>query len=182
MKKISIPDREQVSADSKVLFDELRDKIGFVPNVYKAYALSENGLARYLSLSTAKTSLSAKEKEAINLVVSQVNGCRYCQSAHSVVAKMNGFTDEEILEMRAGSASFDTKIDALVKFGKLIAEKGGEIESSHLENFFAAGYNKGNLVDLIIAVGERTMTNNLNRIIEVPIDFPIAPKLETVKI
>jgi hypothetical protein len=95
---------------------------------------------------------------------------------------MNGFTDEEILEMRAGSASFDAKIDALVKFGKLIAEKGGEIESSHLENFFAAGYNEGNLVDLIIAVGERTMTNNLNRIIEVPIDFPIAPKLEAVKI
>ena len=51
---------------------------------------------RYLAFQTAKTSLNNKEKEAVNLVVSEVNGCRYCQSAHTVLGKMNGFSESDI--------------------------------------------------------------------------------------
>jgi alkylhydroperoxidase family enzyme len=65
----------------------LTAKLGFVPNIYATYAFSKDALARYMSFAGGKTSLNAKEKEAINLIVSQVNGCKYCLAAHTAIGK-----------------------------------------------------------------------------------------------
>src|ERR1700733_8816090 len=100
MTKFNIPAREEVSSASQATFDVLQKALGMVPNLYATIAYSENGLPRYLAYQGAKTSLSNKEKEVVNLVVSQVNGCIYCQSAHTVLGKMNGFFEEEILHIR----------------------------------------------------------------------------------
>ena len=48
--------------------------------------------------------MSNKEKEAVNLIVSEVNGWLYCKSAHTVIGKMNGFTDEQLLDIRKGQS------------------------------------------------------------------------------
>jgi AhpD family alkylhydroperoxidase len=101
-----------------------------VPNLWAAIAHSEHGLATYFALTTAKSSLKVKEEEVINLVVSQVNTCDYCLAAHTVPGKMNGFTDEQILEIRQGRASFDPKLDALARFGKSSAGVRRLIQSS----------------------------------------------------
>jgi alkylhydroperoxidase family enzyme len=93
------------------------------------------------------------------------------------LGKMNGFTDEQILELRKGSASFDSKLDALVKLAKTIIENRGNVDDATLDAFFNAGYDKGNLVDVILAVGEKTITNYLHKVTKVPIDFPEAPGL-----
>jgi AhpD family alkylhydroperoxidase len=71
---------------------------------------SEQGLATYFALTTAKSPLQAKEKEVINLVVSQVNTCDYCLAAHTVLSKMNGFNDEQVVTNYLYSMS-DIKLD-----------------------------------------------------------------------
>ena len=96
MTTFTVPTRDEVSPETQTAFDGLQKAIGFVPNLYATIGYSANGLPKYLAFQGAKTSLSNKEKEAVNLVVSEVNGCRYCQSAHTTIGKMNGFTDEEI--------------------------------------------------------------------------------------
>ena len=105
MKNFEVPTREQVGATNQGIFDTLQKALGFVPNLYATIAYSDNGLARYLAYQNAKTTLSNKEKEAVNLVVSQVNNCVYCQSAHTVIGKMNGFSDEQLVDIRKGKAS-----------------------------------------------------------------------------
>lgn len=124
-----------------------------------------------------QTSLSNKEKEIVNLAVSEANDCKYCKAAHTALAKMNGFTDEQALELRKGSASFDNKFDALVKFSKNVTETSGHVDTEVLESFFKAGYNQGNLVDVIIQIGEKTITNYLHSITQIPIDFPEVPQV-----
>jgi len=181
MRKFEVPARDQVSPENQGIFDNLKDKVGFVPNVYATYAKSDNGLGRYLTFANGKTSLSAKEKEAINLVVSQVNGCRYCQSAHTVLAKMNGFSEDQIFQIRQGEAPFDKRIDALVKLSKSIALHHGRPEDETLENYFNAGYSESDLVDLILAIGDRITTNYLNKIFRIPVDFPLAPELGSIE-
>lgn len=109
-----------------------------VPNLYATMAYSENALGNYVTFQGGKTSLRGKEKEAVNLIVSQVNGCIYCLSAHTALGKMHGLTDEQIIEIRKGSASFDTKLDALVKLAKNITESRGKADSILVDNFFAA--------------------------------------------
>ena len=177
MKTFQIPTREQVSPANQVLFDNLTKAVGSVPNLFAVFAHSENALANYLTLSNGKTSFRAKEKEVINLVVSQVNGCEYCLSAHTAISKMQGFTDEQILEIRRASITFDSKFDALVKLAKSITENKGHADEKLLENFYAAGYNEGSLLDLVIAVGDKTITNYVYALTSIPIDFPIAPAI-----
>jgi len=176
MKKFTVPTRDQVSPANQANFDALQKAIGMVPNLYATIAYSANGLSKYLAYQGAKTSLNNKEKEAVNLVVSEVNGCIYCQSAHTVIGKMNGFSEEETLRLRGGHAT-DTKLDALVVLAKDITENKGRVSPVKLDAFFAAGYNEGNLVDLILQISDKIAMNYLHNLTQIPVDFPLASKL-----
>ena len=178
MKTFNVPTRENVSENNQAIFDNLNKALGFVPNLYATYANSDTALENYLNFANAKTSLSAKEKEVVNLAVSEVNSCIYCLSAHTAIGKMNGFNDEQILELRAGKASFDNKLDALAKLAKNITESRGNTDQDVLDNYFEAGYTKGNLIDTISLVGDKTISNYVHSTTKVPVDFPLAPSLE----
>ncbi len=182
MSTFNVLKREEVSSGNQAIFDNLEKAVGFVPNLFATYAHSENALANYLNLSNAKTSLKAKEKEVVNLAVSEVNSCKYCLSAHTAISKMNGFTDEQVLELRAGRASFDNKLDALARLAKNITENRGVTDAAVLDNFFTAGWTKENLIDTIVLVGDKTISNYINNTTEIPIDFPVAQPLETATV
>lgn len=180
MKYFNVPTRDEVSENNQLIFDKLQKGLGFVPNLYATIAHSDTALDNYLEFQSSKTSLSNKEKEAINLIVSQVNDCKYCQSAHTLLGKMNGFKEEQIIELRSGFASFDSKLDALVKLAKEITETKGRPSEVVIENFFSAGYTKGSLIDVILAVADKVVMNYVHNITQVPIDFPLAIDLNTV--
>lgn len=110
-KKFTVPKKEEVSESNQAIFNNLQKSLGFVPNLYAYYAKNDTALADYLELQNRKSSLSAKEREVINLVTSQINGCLYCQSAHTALGKMNGFTDEQVIEIRKGGAAFNPKLN-----------------------------------------------------------------------
>ncbi|SDS51326.1 carboxymuconolactone decarboxylase family protein [Winogradskyella sediminis] len=174
----NIPTKEDVNSTNQAIFDNLNKTLGFVPNLYATYAHSDTALENYLNFANAKTSLSAKEKEVVNLAVSEVNNCIYCLSAHTAIAKMNGFNDQQILELRAGFSSINTKFDALAKLAKNITENRGKTDTEALELFFNAGYTTGNLIDTIALVGEKTISNYIHSTTQVPVDFPLAQPLE----
>ncbi len=178
MTQFTVPTKDDVSTNNQEIFDNLKGQLSFVPNLYATIAYSDNALATYLEFSKAqgKGSLSAKEREAISLAVSQVNDCLYCQSAHTAIAKMNGFTDEEAIEFRKGRSE-DAKLDALVKLAKEITVTRGRPSEQTLENFFNAGYDKGSLIDVTLVVIDTTFTNYVNNITQIPIDFPVVAEL-----
>ena len=178
MKSFAVPTRDQVSENNQAIFDNLQKGLGFVPNLYATYAYNNTALGDYLALQNRKSTLKAKEREVINLVVSQVNDCRYCQSAHTALGKMNGFTDKQILEIRGGSASFDPKIDALAKFVKNITVNRSKPDPEVVAALFAVGYNEANLIDIIMVIGDKIISNFIHGTTNVPIDFPLAPELE----
>ena len=177
MSTFKVLTRDEVSENNQAIFDNLKKALGFVPNLYATYANSDTALENYLNFANAKTSLSAKEKEVVNLAVSQVNDCIYCLSAHTAIGKMNGFNDEQILELRAGKASFDAKLNALAQLAKNVTENRGRTDEKVLENYFAAGYTKANLIDTISLVGDKTISNYIHSATQVPVDFPVAPSL-----
>lgn len=177
MKNFTVPTREQVAPANQTIFDNLTNALGFVPNLYATIAYSDNGLGRYLAFQNAKTTLSNKEKEAVNLIVSEVNGCLYCQSAHTVIGKMNGFTDEQLLDIRRGKAE-TPKLNSLVKLAASITKNRGRAEAALVDDFYAQGYSNENLVDLILQVSDKTAMNYLHNLTQIPVDFPLAPALE----
>jgi uncharacterized peroxidase-related enzyme len=177
MTAFSVPTRDDVTPENQALFDNLKKALGFVPNLYATFAYSPTALGTYLALQNAKSSLKPKEREAINLVVSQVNDCEYCLAAHTALGKMLGFTDAQILEIRRGRASFDPKLDGLVRFVREVAEKRGHVSATTTDAFLAAGWSQANLVDAIMVVGDKTISNYLHGTTKIPVDFPAAEKL-----
>ncbi len=175
-KEFNVPNREQVAPQNQEIFDNLNKALGFVPNLYATIAYSDNGLKRYLDFQNANTSLTNKEKEAVNLIVSQVNGCVYCQSAHTVLGQMNGFNDQQLLDIRKGKSD-NEKLNALVKLAEDLTKNKGIASNQNVEDFFNQGYTKENLVDLILQISDKTAMNYLHNLTKVPVDFPLAPTL-----
>lgn len=176
MTQFNVPTKADVSSANQTIFDNLEKALGFVPNLYATIAYSDHGLARFLAYQNAKTSLTNKEKEAVNLIVSQVNGCVYCQSAHTVLGKMNGFTDEQILDIRKGGSQ-DAKLNALVKLAEDITRNRGNVSEQKVDDFFSHGYSNENLVDVILQISDKSAMNYLHNLTKIPVDFPVAPEL-----
>jgi uncharacterized peroxidase-related enzyme len=177
MTPINVPARDEVSAASQAIFDQLAAKLGKVPNLYATFAHSEHALATYLALQNARSSITGKAREVVNLAVSEVNACSYCLAAHTVIGGMMGFTPDEILEIRSGRARFDARLDALARLARNVTERRGHAHPALVEAFFAAGWSKAQLVDVIVAVGDKTISNYLHATTRVPVDFPKAPAL-----
>jgi AhpD family alkylhydroperoxidase len=174
---INVPTRDEVSLANQALFDTLKKGLGMVPNLYATMAHSEHALGNYLAFQNGKSSIAGQAREVVNLVVSQVNECEYCLAAHTMVGKMSGFSDAQVLEIRGGTAGFDPKLDALARLVKSIATRRGKADPALLDAFFAAGWSKENLVDAIVVIGDKTVTNYLHSTTRVPVDFPAAPAL-----
>jgi uncharacterized peroxidase-related enzyme len=173
----SVPARAEVSETNQAIFDNLQKGLGFVPNLYAYFAKNNTALPDYLALQNRKSTLSAKEREVINLITSQINHCRYCQSAHTAISKMNGFTDEQIIEIRKGAASFNPKLNALVKFTASVVENRGHAAEDAVEAFFEAGYNEANMIDVVIVVGDKIISNYIHNLTGFAIDFPLADEI-----
>ena len=178
MNSITVPTRDQVSPANQAIFDQLKGKIGFVPNLYATLALSEHALGNYLAFQNATSTIVGKAREVVNLVVSQVNACDYCLAAHTAIGGMVGFTPPQILEIRGGRARFDARLDALAQLVKSIAVNRGRADEALVAAFFAAGWTQENLVDAIVVIGDKTVTNYLHATTRIPVDWPAAPALQ----
>lgn len=174
----TVPAKSEVSETNQAIFDNLQNAIGFVPNLYAYLAKNETALGDALTLQNRKSTLHGKEREVINLVTSQANNCQYCLSAHSALSQSLGFSNEQILEIRSGKASFDNRLDVLAKLTASVVENRGKADQEVVENFFDAGYSEANLIDMVIIIGDKIMSNFLHNITKLPVDFPLAPALK----
>ena len=101
-------------------FDKCTEKLGFVPNVLKAYAFDmqklEAFVAMYNDLMLAPSGLSKLEREMIAVAVSSHNRCYYCLAAHG--AAVRSLADDpilgELLVMNYRAARLDRRQRAML--------------------------------------------------------------------
>lgn len=178
MKTFQVPTREQVTPGAQGVFDHVQSDFGMVPNLFATIGYSENALTSYLAFQQAQTkgSFNAKEREAVFLAVSQVNGCQYCLAAHTAVGKMSGFSEDETVQLRAGTHP-NRKLTVTTRLAAGITRHHGRPEPQLLEDFFALGYGEKELIDLVALVADKTFANYVHNLTQVPVDFPAAPAL-----
>tara|TARA_R110002167_G_scaffold122676_3_gene301262 strand:+ start:630 stop:1184 length:555 start_codon:yes stop_codon:yes gene_type:complete len=174
---------EEANENSQVIFSAIKSKIGRLPNLYATMGVSDKLLGGFLTFQeTIKSGeFTAKEYEAIALATSQANGCAYCLSAHTAIGKMNGFTEDETLQLRDHTIG-DSKLNGLVTLVSQLVNLKGHPTSDALDNFFEAGYNKAAFAELIAAVALTTITNNIYHNGGFEIDFPKAQNIEELQL
>jgi AhpD family alkylhydroperoxidase len=113
MERIVPVDPQTAQGKAKELLDAVKAKLGLVPNMTRAMAVSPAVLEAYLGISGALAHgvLPPRVREQLALHVGQANGCGYCLSAHSTIGKRVGLTDQAILDSCQGHSA-DPKTDA----------------------------------------------------------------------
>ena len=153
MTTINVPTRDEVSPPTRRSSTSSRRASATCRTCTRRSRIPSMRWAAYLTFQNAKSSITGKAREVVNLAVSQVNGCEYCLAAHTVIGKMHGFSDAQILEIRGGKASFDAKLDALAQLVQQHRHRARPCRPALVDAFFAAGWTKANLVDVIVAIG-----------------------------
>ncbi|MDR6830773.1 putative peroxidase-related enzyme [Bosea sp. BE271] len=160
---------------SRPLLEAIHKKIGVVPNLYRLLANNPAVLEGHLGLATAldKGLLPAATRERIAIAIAEFNGCDYCLSAHSYLAKNRaGLGEEEIAANRAGSST-DPKADAAVRFAVKVARERGHVADADVEALRVAGYADAEIVEITLHVALNTWTNYMNVVGRTAIDFPL---------
>jgi uncharacterized peroxidase-related enzyme len=179
MKTTTVPALTQLETESQTILAGIQKKLGKVPNLFATIGYSAHALKGILDFEGtlySSTVFTAKEREAINLIVSQVNLCNYCLAAHTMLAKMRGFSEEETIAIRKGTIA-DARVNTIVRLAQSIAENKGKGEQSLVDEFFNAGFTETALMELIGLITVRTFTNYVYAATEIPVDFPAAPAL-----
>jgi uncharacterized peroxidase-related enzyme len=179
MSRLPVPTVESAPAAARPLLDAVQKQLGSVPNLFRVVAHSPAALEGYLAMSgaLAKGTLPAATRERIALAVAELNGCRYCLSAHTALGRsLAKLSEAEIAANRRG-ASLDPTADAAVRFAASVARGRGHVADAELAAVRAAGYDDAQIVEIVQHVALNTWTNYLNEVAGTPIDFPVAAPL-----
>ena len=118
----------------------------------------------------ADTDFTPAEQQLLFLTVSRANGCTYCVAAHTMAGKMMGLDAETISAVRDGRPILEAKLAALSQFAVKIVEKRGHLSRDDIGDFLTAGYTSAQILEVLLAVATKTISNYMNHIAETPLD------------
>ncbi|MEA5446483.1 carboxymuconolactone decarboxylase family protein [Gammaproteobacteria bacterium AB-CW1] len=158
------------NADEKVkpLLQDAKDTLGFVPSMYAHMAKAPGVLSSYLHGYEYFRELSGfepAEQEVILLTISRANGCAYCMSAHSMIAEqVSQVPADTLAALRNDEAIPDPKLAALSRFTRVMFDSRGRPDPKSVEAFLNAGYQESHIMQIVLALAVKTLSNYANHL------------------
>lgn len=176
MSRIAIPASIETSpAASQPLLEAVKKQLGSAPNLFRLLGVNPVALEGHLGLFGAlgKGHVDLKTRQRIAIRVAENNGCDYCLSAHTFLGKnLAKLDDSELADNRTGHSS-DAKADAALAFVDEVMKTRGHVSDAALAAVRAAGYNDGDVLEIVLHIALNTLTNYVNSVAATPIDFPV---------
>ncbi len=164
---LDLPMVDPLPPETQKYFDVCQDKLGMVPNVLQAYAFDIDKLntftAMYNDLMLADSGLSKLEREMIAVVVSSINKCYYCLTAHgAAVRALSGDPMlGEALVMNWRAARLDARQSAMCLFAEQMTRASAEIVEADRQALRDAGFSDRDIWDIAGVAGFFNMTNRV---------------------
>lgn len=158
---------------SRTLLGEIEHAFGKAPNIAKTLAQSPAALQAWFGLNGALAStLTPELREQISIAVAEANGCAYCLSAHTAVGAMIGLDAQELARARDGG-SRDARRGTALQFALAVLERRGNVSDDMLDRVRAAGFDDGEITEIVAHVALNILTNYFNHVARPEIDFPL---------
>lgn len=173
---------ESAPEKSRPILQNVKKAFGFIPNLMAVCANNSAVLEGYLALDGVfeKGSFTPVERQLILLAASVENKCNYCAAAHSTIAKGVLCVAPEIISaIRGDKPVADKKTAALVNLTREIVRERGFVKQETVEAFLSAGYRKEQVMEVLLGVALKTISNYLDHISPTPLDR--AFEAETVR-
>jgi uncharacterized peroxidase-related enzyme len=162
---------------SKPILEGIQKGFGFIPNLMATFANSPETLKGYLALDAEweKTSFSPQQRTFVLLTASLENDCGYCIAAHSTIAKaFQKVPAETVAAIRNGIPTGNERTDALVALVREIVSLRGHAAPETIARFLAAGFTKPQVMELLMGVALKTISNYLDHLNPAPLDAAFA--------
>ena len=158
---------------SREILESAKAQTGMVPNMYAAMANSPGLLGTYrfgYDEFRSRSGFTSAEQEVVFLAISRFNGCTYCMGVHSAIADRNKVPTEVTDAIRAGTPIGDATLQALNLFVTTMVDTRGRPSDDDLTAFLAAGYTETQVLEIILAIAVKTISNYTNHVFDTPLD------------
>lgn len=154
---------------------------GLLPNLVGLFADSPAVVAGYLSLAAAfgRSGLTPLEQEVVLIAASVENRCHYCVAAHTTVTQARRLDQAVIAAVRDGGPVGDRKLEALRSFTVAMVRDRGFASDAEVQAVLDAGYSRANVLEVVLGIGLKTVSNYVNHIAETPVDAAFAANAYT---
>lgn len=172
MTNLTIHDLETAPAESKEALEKSFKANGRIPGLHGVMASAPGLLEGYQKLHELFIN-SSFDKEELTVVWQTINvehGCHYCVPAHTGIAHMMKVDPELIEELRNGEPMPTEKLQALHDTTLAMVRNRGNLTEEEINAFYAAGYGERQLLEIVLGLAQKVMSNYVNRIAETPVD------------
>lgn len=180
MKSAPITQETAEGRGAQVL-DKAVKQVGFIPNMYANMVNSPGLLETYLdgyAVFRTESGFSSQEQEVIFLAISRENGCDYCVAAHSFIADAKSGLAAEVTDaIRDGRPIPDAKLASLADFTAIMVRKRGLPSKAEVQAFVDAGYTERHILEVILAIAVKTISNYSNHIFHTEVDEVFAGRV-----
>lgn len=165
---------ETAEPRAQAALETAQKRLGFVPNMYAGMANAPGLLDTYLfgyGLFREESGFTPAEQEVVFLTISYLNGCTYCMAAHSMIGEKKSNVPASSLEaLREGRALPDPKLDALSIFTRIMVDSRGRPTQAQLQDFLDAGHTERHVLEVILAIAVKTLSNYSNHLFHTEVD------------
>jgi uncharacterized peroxidase-related enzyme len=169
---------EDAEPKAKELLLQSKARLGFVPNMYAGMANSPGLLSTYLhgyEFFRNDSGFTPPEQEVVFLTISRENNCHYCVAAHSTIADKKSKVPAEVTDaIREGRAVSDQKLGTLHRFTQAMVQSRGFPKQADVEAFLAAGYGERHVLEIVLAIAVKTISNYSNHLFDTEVDQSFA--------
>ncbi|MFA0810412.1 carboxymuconolactone decarboxylase family protein [Microbulbifer epialgicus] len=176
MKEFQVHDLDSAPEGSKPLLQNSIKAFGSIPNLHGVMAESPQALAAYQNLHQhfLDTSFNADEMTVVWQTINVEHSCHYCVPAHSAIAKLMKVDDAINEAVRDKTPLPTEKLEVLRDTTLAIVRERGVVSDEVLERFYGAGFNRQNLLEIIVGLAQKVMSNYINHFAGTPVDAQFA--------
>lgn len=174
MSEFPLHDKDSAPEDSKPLLQNSIDAFGMIPNLHAVMAEAPGLLAGYQQLHQlfTETSFNAEEQTVVWQSINVEHRCHYCVPAHTGIAKQMDVDDEITDALRNERRLPTAKLEALRDFTLTVVRERGNAGDEAVQRFLDAGFTQRQVLEVVLGVAQKTMSNYVNHLAETPIDKP----------
>lgn len=143
-----------------------------IANLHGTMALSPQLLKAYTELGKlfSSTSFNAEELTVVWQTINVEHNCHYCVPAHTAIANMMKVDAKITAPLREQKPMPTDKLQALHNITLSVIRKRGMISDEEITEFFDAGYAQQQLLEIILGVSQKVISNYVNHIAHTPVD------------
>lgn len=174
MSTLKIHNIETAPEASKPQLEESVKAFGMLPNLHGVLASSPETLEAYKFLhgKFQETSFNAEELTVVWQTINVEHGCHYCVPAHTAIAGMMK-VDEVLTEKLRNQEELPSKKLEVLKTTILsIVRNRGVVSDEVLNEFYAVGYGEQQVLEILLGLAQKTISNYVNHIANTPVDAP----------